>query len=609
MGLNKLKSGKYQVDIYLHSGGGRMRLSAYTDKRASLKLFENIKQLDACIAAGERPDRELQLWLETLNQEVLEKLSSYNLLSQLTVEKSKPTLKHIEDFLEYQDQQSVKGVVTEKQNRMLKSYLLRLAKECKLKFNSDITSRVIDSWVTGKYRANELSAKSCNHYLQAMKQFCRWLIDNNRIYDNPVAMLKPIKLNSGNTAQRRALTEEEITGLLQAAMHNPSKHNGLNGQERALVYQLALYTGLRLNEIRTLARSDFDFEHHTVTVRDINSKNSNTDVLPLKEVLGRQLEDYFCSNPALPKARAFKKMGERGYRMIQKDLANANIDYITEEGKADFHALRHTFCSTLARKGVLPQVAQRLMRHSDINLTMKNYTHILIMDKREAISALPEIDLMPQEELKEVVNGGSHTGFSQVDMKVNTKENIKSKATRRTENETERGTKGRTKKSLNENANKQLMSNHTQHHNDGENKHSEELDHDSNNDQVGNNIDELIIGDSNIAQESNSQPQNHSKQPLRNNNIQNSELYDDQIVTNCADMIHMRMDSLGHDLVNKTNSHKTQAIDSQGLKDKNTAKSSVLDSANNHGFNDTNGGGGGNRTRVLQYYPKELLRV
>ena len=51
----------------------------------------------------------------------------------------------------------------------------------------------------------------------------------------------------------------------------------------------------------------------------------------------------------------------------------------------------HTFCSLLAKNGVLPQTAQRLMRHSDINLTMKAYTHILIGDKKLAIAALPEI--------------------------------------------------------------------------------------------------------------------------------------------------------------------------------------------------------------------------
>lgn len=38
---------------------------------------------------------------------------------------------------------------------------------------------------------------------------------------------------------------------------NEEKHHGLTGQERTLVYKLALGTGLRWNEIYTLQRRDF----------------------------------------------------------------------------------------------------------------------------------------------------------------------------------------------------------------------------------------------------------------------------------------------------------------------------------------------------------------
>ncbi|MFW5690732.1 MAG: tyrosine-type recombinase/integrase, partial [Planctomycetota bacterium] len=42
----------------------------------------------------------------------------------------------------------------------------------------------------------------------------------------------------------------------------------------------------------------------------------------------------------------------------------------------DFHALRHTFISNLARAGVHPRNAQALARHSTIDLTMNVYTHV-----------------------------------------------------------------------------------------------------------------------------------------------------------------------------------------------------------------------------------------
>jgi integrase len=55
-------------------------------------------------------------------------------------------------------------------------------------------------------------------------------------------------------------------------------------------------------------------------------------------------------------------------RMLKADLKTANIDYKDSDGKyADFHSLRHTFITLLARSGVHPKTAQDLARHSTYN--------------------------------------------------------------------------------------------------------------------------------------------------------------------------------------------------------------------------------------------------
>ncbi len=59
---------------------------------------------------------------------------------------------------------------------------------------------------------------------------------------------------------------------------------------------------------------------------------------------------------------------------------------------ADFHALRHTFVTNLARSGVHPSVAQALARHSDIRLTLGTYTHSRWESMFEAVQRLPGID-------------------------------------------------------------------------------------------------------------------------------------------------------------------------------------------------------------------------
>jgi len=78
--------------------------------------------------------------------------------------------------------------------------------------------------------------------------------------------------------------------------------------------------------------------------------------------------------------------------MLRRDLEKAGISYEDAQGRfADFHSLRHTFISNLAMSGIHPRVAQSLARHSDINLTMTRYSHVLLETQREALKGLPEL--------------------------------------------------------------------------------------------------------------------------------------------------------------------------------------------------------------------------
>ncbi len=63
-----------------------------------------------------------------------------------------------------------------------------------------------------------------------------------------------------------------------------------------------------------------------------------------------------------------------------------------DEGRViDLHALRTTLGTQLARAGVTPQVAQRIMRHSDYRTTLKHYTVLGLTDTAAAMDRLPGI--------------------------------------------------------------------------------------------------------------------------------------------------------------------------------------------------------------------------
>ncbi len=80
-----------------------------------------------------------------------------------------------------------------------------------------------------------------------------------------------------------------------------------------------------------------------------------------------------------------------GAKLLRVDLAAAGIQYRTREGVADFHSLRVTFCTDLARAGVSLQAAQRLMRHSDPRLTTAVYSKLGRHDLASELGRLPSL--------------------------------------------------------------------------------------------------------------------------------------------------------------------------------------------------------------------------
>ena len=79
-------------------------------------------------------------------------------------------------------------------------------------------------------------------------------------------------------------------------------------------------------------------------------------------------------------------------KMLQVDLKAAGVPYVDAKGLfADFHALRHTYITNLARSGVSLVAAQKLARHSTPMLTAQRYTHIDLQDQKVAVDRLPSL--------------------------------------------------------------------------------------------------------------------------------------------------------------------------------------------------------------------------
>lgn len=96
------------------------------------------------------------------------------------------------------------------------------------------------------------------------------------------------------------------------------------------------------------------------------------------------------SRVTIKEGRLFSRLAcKRSAEMLRVDLKSAKILEETEEGVVDFHALRVTYITNLARSDIHPKTAQILARHSDIQLTMRVYTKLGKNEVADALKAMP----------------------------------------------------------------------------------------------------------------------------------------------------------------------------------------------------------------------------
>jgi len=156
-------------------------------------------------------------------------------------------------------------------------------------------------------------------------------------------------------------------------------------------------TGLRRNEVRTLAWDDVDLEAGTLTVRAQNAKNRKEETIPLTPGLREALAEWRDSHPAAD-GGVVVRLSSRLLKHLNDDLEAAGIPKKDASGRTvDLHALRHTYGTRLVASGVDIKTVQTLMRHSSPILTLGIYVHADKGRLRQAVEQLPVLAAIPQE--------------------------------------------------------------------------------------------------------------------------------------------------------------------------------------------------------------------
>ncbi|MHC4718569.1 MAG: tyrosine-type recombinase/integrase [Planctomycetota bacterium] len=425
------KTKKWYVEFRDHLGIVR-RVPGFTDRKATEALGRRIVELVNLRAGAESLPPELTRWLETLPTKLLTVLARIGLVTGGKVAALRPLAEHLDgaaDAPGWRQHLAAKGNTA---GHIAKSCsrVKKILDGCGFTFWSDISASKVLSYLHD-LRADKknakgetvrgISAQTFNYYLTAFKSFCKWMVKDRRASESPVSHLDGLNVKTDRRHDRRALDVEELRWLLDTTRKAPERH-GMTGPARSLLYKLAVETGLRRAELASLTPASFALngDNPTVTVEAGYSKHRREDVLPLRADTAAELRDFLAVK--LSDAAAFNMPIRRhdSSAMWKADLADAREAWLAdaptpqdrqkwEESSfpryedaagrfADFHALRHTAGSLLAASGAHPKVAQSVMRHSTIELTMSRYSHVFAGQEADAVAALPDLDAAPAKQ-------------------------------------------------------------------------------------------------------------------------------------------------------------------------------------------------------------------
>ncbi len=215
-----------------------------------------------------------------------------------------------------------------------------------------------------------LSSRTSARFLSCLRGFYRYLLRENRITGNPVALIENPKLGR---PLPKSLTESDVEALLAA----PDVENPIGLRDRTML-EVLYACGLRVSELVGLSMSQVNLRQNVVR---IIGKGSKERLVPMGEEGARWLERYLReARPVLlnnipdevvfPSSRAQPMTRQTFWYRIKYWADVAGI-----KAELSPHTLRHAFATHLLNHGADLRVVQLLLGHSDLSTT-QIYTHV-----------------------------------------------------------------------------------------------------------------------------------------------------------------------------------------------------------------------------------------
>jgi integrase len=186
---------------------------------------------------------------------------------------------------------------------------------------------------------------AANKTLKSLKTFLRWCVGRAVLDQSPA---EGVPLPAKEVARDRVLSDQELAQVILAARKMDGPYGG--------IVELLALTGQRREEVAQMTWDELDLAQRVWTLPKSRTKNAKEHVVHLSEQSMSVLKRADKKEPFV-----FSMLGAKPFREFSR--GKRRLDQLSGVTAWRLHDLRRTCVSGMARLGIAPHVADKILNH------------------------------------------------------------------------------------------------------------------------------------------------------------------------------------------------------------------------------------------------------